>query len=113
MNQDFSEKDRKEASFSNSTDVQTNTYYSIEVVTARTGLGVKMVQRCISYGIINPQTSSQAAELYTENDLIRLRKVRRLVSELGLNWAGVEVVMRLTDELERLQQELNRLREVS
>ncbi len=85
-------------------------FYSIEVVIQRTGLGVLMVQRCISYGIIHPQEGDEATALYSENDLLRLRKVRRLVSELGLNWAGVEVVMRLTDELERLQQELNRLR---
>ena len=84
-------------------------YYSIEIVMARTGLGVQMVQRCVSYGIITPQTSNQA-ELFSDVDLLRLRKVRRLVSELGLNWAGVEIVMRLTDELEQLQQELNLLR---
>jgi len=88
----------------------TSSFYSIEVVIQRTGLGVLMVQRCITYGIIHPQVAGEAAALYSENDLLRLRKVRRLVNELGLNWAGVEIVMRLTDELERLQQELNRLR---
>ena len=87
-----------------------SSFYSIEVVTQRTGLGVLMVQRCISYGIIHPQGGDKAAALYSESDLVRLRKVRRLVNELGLNWAGVEIVMRLTDELERIQQELNRLR---
>lgn len=88
-------------------------YYTIEVVTARSGLGVRMVERCISYGIIHPQqlaSDNQPQEVYTDADVLRLRKVRRLVSDLGLNWAGVEVVMRLTDELERLQQELDRLR---
>lgn len=86
-------------------------YYTIEVVTARSGLGVRMVERCVSYGIIHPQSDdNKQAAIYTDEDLTRLRKVRRLVSDLGLNWAGIEVVMRLTDELERLQQELERLR---
>lgn len=115
MSQQFSGQNQHEQSEQNqvvpmSAQNLDNGYYRIEVVTARTGLGVQMVQRCVSYGIITPQRAEANEELFSEIDLLRLRRVRRLVSELGLNWAGVDVVMRLTDELERLHQELNQLR---
>jgi hypothetical protein len=90
------------------------TYYSLEVTIRKTHLGRTVVERCVSYGIVNPVERIEAVEasegpFYSEADLMRLRRVRRLISELGLNWAGVEVVMRLTDELEQLRTELARL----
>lgn len=91
-------------------------YYSLEVTTRKTHLGRTVVERCVSYGIISPVARLEAVAdenegpFYSEADLLRLRRVRRLISELGLNWAGVEVVMRLTDELEQLRAELAQLR---
>jgi len=90
-------------------------YYSVEVTTRKTRLGRTSVERCVSYGIVKPVPGLEVAQpesegpFYSEADLIRLRRVRRLINELGLNWAGVEVVMRLTDELEGLRLELSRL----
>jgi MerR family transcriptional regulator/heat shock protein HspR len=92
------------------------TYYSLEVTTRKTRLGRTIVERCVSYGIIHPvdrlESIQQQGPFYSETDLLRLRRVRRLINELGLNWAGVEVVMRLTDELEALRTELARLRKL-
>ncbi len=92
-------------------------YYSLQVTTHKTRLGRTVVERCVTYGIVSPtpQLEGEAVEpeegpFYSEADLMRLRRVRRLISELGLNWAGVEVVMRLTDELEQLQAEIARVR---
>jgi MerR family transcriptional regulator/heat shock protein HspR len=48
--------------------------------------------------------------LYSEEDLARLRRLRRLSQDLGLNAAGVEVVARLIEELESLRAELRALR---
>ncbi len=92
------------------------TYYSLEVTTRKTRLGRQVVERCVSYGIVRPVERLEVAEdpaggpFYSESDLLRLRRVRRLISDLGLNWAGIEVVMRLTDELEQLRAELMRIR---
>jgi hypothetical protein len=89
-------------------------YYSLEVTTSKTRLGRTAVERCVSFGIIHPverlETVAEEGPFYSEEDLLRLRRVRRLISELGLNWAGVEVVMRLTDQLEMMQNEITRLR---
>jgi len=66
-------------------------------------------------GLVRPQRTPGGTRLYSEADIERLRIVQRLTSELGLNLAGVELVLRLEDELrkahlqvERLQQQLRR-----
>ena len=62
---------------------------------------------------MRPTRTPGGTRLYSEADVERLRIIQRLTSELGLNLAGVELVLRLEDELrkshaqfERLQREL-------
>ncbi len=54
-------------------------------------------------GLIKPKRSSGKTRLYSERDIERLREIRRLTQELGVNLAGVEEIMRLRAELEALQ----------
>ncbi len=46
--------------------------------------------------------------MFGEAELIRLRKIRRLSDDLGLNLAGVEVAMRLLDEIATLHDAIER-----
>lgn len=66
-------------------------------------------------GLVSPARSRGRVRLYSVQDLERVRHVRRLVEDLGVNLAGVEVIMRLNErirefeaEIERLQAELRR-----
>lgn len=86
------------------------TYYTLEITTTMTRLGPSIIERCVQVGLVRPSRPSSEPARYSSVDITRLRKVRRLIQELGLNWAGVEVVVRLTDELETLRAELERLR---
>jgi MerR family transcriptional regulator/heat shock protein HspR len=86
------------------------TYYTLEITTSLTQLGPTLIDRCVQVGLVRPSRPSSEPARYSPGDIARLRKVRRLIQELGLNWAGVEVVVRLTDELEALRGELERLR---
>jgi MerR family transcriptional regulator/heat shock protein HspR len=54
-------------------------------------------------GLIKPRRSGGKTRLYSERDIERLREIRRLTQELGVNLAGVEEIMRLRSELEALQ----------
>jgi MerR family transcriptional regulator/heat shock protein HspR len=62
-----------------------------------------------SKGLIRPQRTSGNTRLYSEADLERLRLIQQLTSELGLNLAGVEQVLRLQDELVRMSRRLHRM----
>ena len=66
-------------------------------------------------GIIKPARSHGNLRLYSEDDLTMLRHVMTLMYDLGVNLAGVEVILRMSQQIidlqrtaEALQNELNR-----
>lgn len=54
-------------------------------------------------GLVKPQRSRGSIRLYSQQDIERLRKIARLVEDLGVNLAGVEVILNLTEKVESLQ----------
>jgi MerR family transcriptional regulator/heat shock protein HspR len=61
-------------------------------------------------GLITPKRSPKKTRLYSQNDVERLQRIQRMTSEEGLNLAGVEVVLRLEDQVARMRAELDRMR---
>jgi MerR family transcriptional regulator/heat shock protein HspR len=68
-------------------------------------------------GIIKPSRSRGNIRLYSDMDIALLRRVRTLMEDLGVNLAGVEVIMRMSQQIAQLQRateeleaELERLR---
>jgi MerR family transcriptional regulator/heat shock protein HspR len=57
-------------------------------------------------GLVRPRRTPGNTRLYSDHDLERLRLIQQLTTELGLNLAGVEMVMRLQDEVQRLRRRL-------
>jgi len=55
-------------------------------------------------GLLKPKRSRGSIRLYSERDIERLKKIARLVDDLGVNLAGVEVIINLTEKLELMQQ---------
>jgi MerR family transcriptional regulator/heat shock protein HspR len=60
-------------------------------------------------GLIRPKRVNQKNRLYSQADIERLRQIQRLTRDLGVNLAGVEIILDLLDKVERLQQELETL----
>ena len=54
-------------------------------------------------GLIRPKRSAGKTRLYSERDIERLREIRRLTQELGVNLAGVEEIMRLRERIEEVR----------
>jgi MerR family transcriptional regulator/heat shock protein HspR len=84
--------------------------YVISVVSRMVSLHPQTLRYYERVGLIVPARSTGNVRLYSPNDIERLRKICRLTAELGVNLAGVEVIMRLTDTIERLQNELRQSR---
>jgi MerR family transcriptional regulator/heat shock protein HspR len=61
-------------------------------------------------GLIEPQRSAKNTRLYSQHDVERLRRIQRMTSEQGLNLAGVETVLEMEDEVERMRAKLERMR---
>ncbi len=61
-------------------------------------------------GLVAPHRSDTNLRLYSDTDIEKLRMIKRLTQELGVNLAGVEVILDLLDKVERQQHEIEALR---
>src|SRR5512135_3663538 len=57
-------------------------------------------------GLLKPTRSSGKIRLYSQREIERLRKISRLTNELGVNLAGVEIIIDLTERLELIQERM-------
>jgi len=60
-------------------------------------------------GIIEPYRSQGNIRLYSERDIVLLRRVKTLADDMGINLAGVEVILRMMQRMNELQGELEKL----
>ena len=83
--------------------------YMISVAAELVGMHPQTLRMYEQKGLVRPGRTAGNTRLYSEADLERLRLIQRLTTELGLNLAGVEHVLRLQDELRRMQIRIERL----
>ena len=83
--------------------------YMISVAAELVGMHPQTLRIYESKGLVRPKRTPGNTRLYSEADLERLRLIQRLTTELGLNLAGVETVIRLEDELSKARARLERL----
>ena len=60
-------------------------------------------------GLIEPKRSQGNIRLYSDRDIDLLRRVRTLVEDMGINLAGVEVILRLMQRMVEMQNEMEKL----
>ena len=83
--------------------------YMISVAAEIVGMHPQTLRMYESKGLVRPKRTPGGTRLYSEADVERLRIIQRLTTELGLNLAGVELVLRLEDELRRAHAQVERL----
>ena len=83
--------------------------YMISVAADLVGMHPQTLRIYEAKGLVRPQRTPGNTRLYSEADLERLRLIQRLTGQLGLNLAGVETVLRLEDELAKMQKRLDRM----
>jgi MerR family transcriptional regulator/heat shock protein HspR len=76
--------------------------YMISVAAELVGMHPQTLRIYETRGLVRPRRTPGNTRLYSERDLERLRMIQRLTTELGLNLAGVERVLQLEDEVDRL-----------
>jgi MerR family transcriptional regulator/heat shock protein HspR len=83
--------------------------YMISVAAELVGMHPQTLRIYETKGLVRPQRTPGGTRLYSEADVDRLRIIQRLTTELGLNLAGVELVLRLEDELRKAHAQVERL----
>jgi len=92
--------------------------YIISVAAKMVGVQNHTLRYYEKIGIIEPARSPGNVRLYSERDIALIRRARTLMDDLGVNLAGVEVILRMMRHMNELQQnmedmqsELEKLRE--
>jgi len=85
--------------------------YMISVAAELVGMHPQTLRIYESKGLIRPKRTAGNTRLYSEADLERLRLIQQLTNDVGLNLAGVEQVLELQDEVERMQRQVARLQQ--
>ena len=83
--------------------------YMISVAADLVGMHPQTLRIYENKGLIRPKRTAGNTRLYSEADVERLQLIHQLTNELGLNLAGVEQVLRLQDEVQRMRRQLDRL----
>lgn len=84
--------------------------YAISVVVARSGVRRSALLRFEEWGLLEP-TRAGNQRLYSEADIDRIRRIRRLMIDLGINLAGAAAVLHLRQQLVTLQGELQAIKD--
>jgi MerR family transcriptional regulator/heat shock protein HspR len=80
-------------------------HYVISVAAKMVDVHPQTLRHYERIGLISPARTGGNIRLYSDEDIRRLVQIQRLIDELGVNLAGVEVIMNMTDRIERLQRE--------
>jgi MerR family transcriptional regulator/heat shock protein HspR len=83
--------------------------YMISVAADLVGMHPQTLRIYEQRGLVRPKRTAGNTRLYSEADLARLRAIQRLTTELGLNLAGVELALRMEDQLQRMQSRMDRI----
>ena len=83
--------------------------YQISAVAKMLGVHPQTLRLYEREGLIKPARSEGNTRLYSDEDVERLRTIVSLTRDLGVNLAGVEIILRMKEQIEELQAEVERL----
>lgn len=86
-------------------------YYMISVVSQRYEIHPQTLRLYEREGLLKPSRTEGNTRLYSEDDLEQLETILALTRELGVNLAGVEIILNMRRKMERMQSEVNEFME--
>ncbi|HZT08302.1 MAG TPA: MerR family transcriptional regulator [Chloroflexota bacterium] len=85
-------------------------YFAISVAARILGVHAQTLRSYERQGLLAPSRTKGRIRLYSIEDIRRAQQIRRLIEDLGVNLAGVEVILQLTERIRTLEEENERLR---
>ncbi|MEO6727074.1 MAG: MerR family transcriptional regulator [Blastocatellia bacterium] len=86
--------------------------YTISAVADHYGVHQQTLRMYEREGLLKPSRSDGNVRLYTDEDLVRLELVLNLTRDLGVNLAGVEIILNMREKMDQMQCEFNRFFEM-
>ncbi|HSC25073.1 MAG TPA: MerR family transcriptional regulator [Candidatus Babeliales bacterium] len=84
-------------------------FFSISAVAKMFSVHQQTVRLYEKQGLISPKRSSGNTRLFSEDDIDQLEEVIYLTHEMGINLAGVEMILRLKKQIKKMQNEMNKI----
>src|SRR3989339_1989297 len=84
-------------------------FYSISVVSKMFNVHQQTVRMYEKEGLISPKRTEGNTRLFSEEDVDRLEEVINLTHKMGVNLAGVQVILKLQKKVKKLQDDTNKL----
>jgi MerR family transcriptional regulator, heat shock protein HspR len=85
--------------------------YTISAVADHYGVHQQTLRLYEREGLLKPSRSEGNVRLYTDEDIERLEVILNLTRDLGVNLAGVEIILNMRQKIERMQHEVNEFME--
>ncbi len=80
--------------------------YVISIAARLVGMHQQTLRYYERAGLIEPKRTGGNIRMYSNTDIQRIRQAQRLVDELGVNLAGVDIILRMSEQIRALQDEL-------
>lgn len=88
---------------------ETEPRYVISIAAKMVGVQTHTLRYYERVGIIEPSRSRGNIRLYSARDIAHLRRVKTLMDDMGINLAGVEVIIRMMQQMLELQNQVQEL----
>ena len=85
--------------------------YLISVVANMLNLHPQTLRQYERDGLIEPARTEGRMRLYSQRDIDRMKMILRLTRDMGVNLAGVDVILRLKEQMDKMEKEIEYLRE--
>ncbi|MBL0721706.1 MAG: helix-turn-helix transcriptional regulator [Sulfurovum sp.] len=84
--------------------------YLISVVSAMLDIHPQTLRQYEREGLVSPSRTRGRMRLYSQRDIDRMEMILRLTRQMGVNLAGVDVVLQLKEQIDIMQSEIEQLR---
>lgn len=88
-------------------------YYSISIVSNILGIHQQTIRMYEREGLINPTRTEGNTRMFSEEDIAQLEQIINYTTKLGVNLAGVQIILKMEKKITKLQSEINRAFEKS
>ena len=85
--------------------------YLISVVATMLDIHPQTLRQYEREGLVQPSRTQGRMRLYSQRDIERMKLILRLTRQMGVNLAGVDIVLQLKEQIDAMQTEIDQLRD--
>ncbi len=85
--------------------------YLISIVSNMLNIHPQTLRQYERDGLISPSRTEGRMRLYSQRDIDRMKMILRLTRDLGVNIAGIDIILQLKEQMEEMENEIERLKD--